>query len=1384
MDNITLSDFNKIASGTYNAGMVDIGSKDGQSKLIKINNHVTRLSKNNVVMTPERIVAVKELFISALKRGGVSPENIAEIRRTLGISAEIQNINDEQGRKKLLKDRFTPLSRNTVRIVLDRYTRGRVGVGGHNLTSQEMRAAARTSRMLRTDARITSTQLNQVSRHLMRDSAKQSGFREALIMLSPDHNLSRVARHISEKGLGDDAVTALKNDFDTLFEKLLKLQDPQERKIPGLKMCGQDLTLERGDDGKIQATIGKGNSAVALDLGVDARSMLGNLIKSAVGNQKFLGQFQVKNLLGRIYSHDLDNYLTAQDRTSLTRQFAASILANQSPDTSFDDLMKAADYSTPFLFDLAERSLSGEKITREQIRNYHENLARSNAGLPADLKSMLAEVAEMPLVPNRDGGFTVGAPIVNEINPAELPDIPAAENPHDATFTEIKDFVAGLIFSDDTMVAEAMSDTPGLALRGMLTDSKNIKAFAAIMKNPDVLNNAVAPELLTTLKTAFTKIRDTLNPLFLKAYGKGISDAASAPSFVRDLKAFIQDRDKLPSNEFMKLETVLQEAAIKGCDNIQTFINHVFGIDNVALNNMGGITSDPYSNMTPQQIAAQLHDKDLKSIISGAGNDSVPGQIALFKQVLHSYFKNMDTGNKRAVLASALRYAEAFDFRNQNGEPLANDALTSAQKHARVKFTGAILKGTGPLMQKIMQGLPASIMGDYADALKDMKSHLNPIPRKVVQARLNKVIADSNNKIRSIEVEKSLGAASVGEAFLCKVYLNGVEEPKNVVIKIMRHDARQRAEQECKIISEAANKIGEGMAGTWKGQQEQYMKEFDFSTEAANAREGYEVYQVQGKEDHKNHTLGSTVNCMELAEDLIPATPNLLTANLAKGTTLDSFFDKTIKEVQELTGNIFKKDPATGKIEWDKNTLLPKLNDGNVYTMHQQSLTARELKSKTTDISIVARNLIDITKVWISEALFGTGQFHGDCHAGNIMVDGKGSGTLIDFGNMFHFSDAERQSVLRLILGAVLRKSDDFMTNYEKLLSPKGKERLDSHPELREKASAILNEIFSKGHVSIDAVARVQASLAELQKLGLEVPLQVHSFVLSLSRLQNSMEEMNTVLNQCFKARNVLLNAEPDIAPQGQRDELDLIGEINDFYMQKKNRMNDENGTPIWKEKFFLSKIKRDGIKEEWGKGVDKCVLELKDFQKDGEYYTKVSNRLNAAENKVSEAQRMRDILLAHLDQNSSNATERASVSAINTATNEFITSWNAAGNAEEQKAALEKFTSDYSKLVAQQMGNFYVEASGIKSMLNKLPVYPNSFASVVMSTMFNSADVLRRSFGFAEGLTLLENVYQIAKNELNYTGKKLEVNNLFATINNEIMKTRDDTSYKIEIGI
>ena len=55
---ISLAQFNKIATGDYNAGQIDIRtSKGGQAELVKVNSHVWQTSKNKVGLSPERILA-------------------------------------------------------------------------------------------------------------------------------------------------------------------------------------------------------------------------------------------------------------------------------------------------------------------------------------------------------------------------------------------------------------------------------------------------------------------------------------------------------------------------------------------------------------------------------------------------------------------------------------------------------------------------------------------------------------------------------------------------------------------------------------------------------------------------------------------------------------------------------------------------------------------------------------------------------------------------------------------------------------------------------------------------------------------------------------------------------------------------------------------------------------------------------------------------------------------------------------------------------------------------------------------------------------------------------------------------------------------------------
>ena len=104
LPDISLAQFNRIATGDYNAGQIDFKTKDdGTAELVKINNHVWRKSLNNVELSPERILEVKEAFLNALQKGGVSEGAMKDIRDMLGLSPELDVSADAKQRVGIIK---------------------------------------------------------------------------------------------------------------------------------------------------------------------------------------------------------------------------------------------------------------------------------------------------------------------------------------------------------------------------------------------------------------------------------------------------------------------------------------------------------------------------------------------------------------------------------------------------------------------------------------------------------------------------------------------------------------------------------------------------------------------------------------------------------------------------------------------------------------------------------------------------------------------------------------------------------------------------------------------------------------------------------------------------------------------------------------------------------------------------------------------------------------------------------------------------------------------------------------------------------------------------------------------------------------------------------
>ena len=214
------------------------------------------------------------------------------------------------------------------------------------------------------------------------------------------------------------------------------------------------------------------------------------------------------------------------------------------------------------------------------------------------------------------------------------------------------------------------------------------------------------------------------------------------------------------------------------------------------------------------------------------------GQGKFTRLVLERYFTSMDLMDKRAMVSAAFRYGKPNPPLPKNAKEKDRE---KAEKKKQCDWLGGLLKGAGPLIQKMLQGVPLSTLPkELQPAVEEMKSALAPIPDAVVQAQMMGIVDRSEGKITKIVVEKPLGAASVGQAFLCKLYGPGNEEGKSVVVKLLRPDVRNRMMREMDVMKQCAQDTDEsgGMLATYEGQLKRIVEELDLSIEARTAFRG------------------------------------------------------------------------------------------------------------------------------------------------------------------------------------------------------------------------------------------------------------------------------------------------------------------------------------------------------------------------------------------------------------------------------------------------------------------------------------------------------------------------------------------------------------------
>ena len=290
--------------------------------------------------------------------------------------------------------------------------------------------------------------------------------------------------------------------------------------------------------------------------------------------------------------------------------------------------------------------------------------------------------------------------------------------------------------------------------------------------------------------------------------------------------------------------------------------------------------------------------------------------------------------------------------------------------------------------------------------------------------------------------------------------------------------------------------------------------ELDLSKEYKNIEDG-QIY---------NGKYGDVVS--EKVSDIIPPTPNSLMIEEAPGKTLDDILldsakmrDEVYKSVHESYLNQY------GEIEY--RTII----DINEETIKSTKDARDKLITQANDLIKKRDIMANITKVWIEEALFGTGYYHADLHAGNLLLS-ESTGTLIDFGNAVKFTDEQKASITKMMTAAASSRTEMFFEEFNKLLDWNDENfKAFYTEEVQRKVKATFEEILDMGEPE-QAGERISAALIKASELGVKLPPSIYNFSQGQLRLQKSINDINIEIQ---KIDNQILDMDKSMRDFGRK---------------------------------------------------------------------------------------------------------------------------------------------------------------------------------------------------------------------------------------------------------
>ncbi len=543
--------------------------------------------------------------------------------------------------------------------------------------------------------------------------------------------------------------------------------------------------------------------------------------------------------------------------------------------------------------------------------------------------------------------------------------------------------------------------------------------------------------------------------------------------------------------------------------------------------------------------------------------DSKKGQGRFNQLLISGYYKNASKADQRKMLSFIIR-------------DMKKKGKYTTEKEQGCEYFAATMKGAGPLMQKMMQGIPERmVMSELSVALGVVKSSLSHIDQKYVDKVFDDMIKDSNGKITSITDRKSLGAASVAETFKCTISGPNIRNHE-VVVKILRPDAQENMKKDLDFVRRAAmfadmsdaqmeqyekengsNLVDHEVKVTESGFLAQFSeieKEFDFTNEAKNCKLGKENY-VDKYNKKKNGSDNYHVKSVQINEYFAPQ-KHYLVMDMAKGVTVDKIIGQANTDCKK-TETIFRN---TNKTIAD-NMVLNAQNVGQFWKQRKNMTLA------VTNSVLTEKLVADLAYVWLEQALFGSSAFgfgddpnfhHGDMHAGNIMCDGTNT-TVLDYGNAVILKDSKVNQILSMLTSVVIESSKDFVEAFNNMLILSAKDEEKSNQKVgymplnedqQAKFIAKLDELFKLGTAE-DTGKKILVALNIAQSLGVKLPKEIQNFSQCQQRLENTLLEAK---NTATKSINLLEKMDNmSVAPEDMNS-FDPLIKLHLFLQDPNNR--------------------------------------------------------------------------------------------------------------------------------------------------------------------------------------------------------------------------------------